>query len=102
MATGQVKIKVYLLNIYIYIYIIKYVILLTYHIYLFSYSVAAVLAFLLVVGIIWLIRRYMARDRGDYETNEAKGAGRFGNADVAVVFGKTGQPTVPNNKEYFI
>ncbi|KAK3105727.1 hypothetical protein FSP39_004342 [Pinctada imbricata] len=59
------------------------------------------LFFLLLVALIALGVFY-CRQKGDYETKEAKGADLADNADVAVVFNQTGVPDITKRQEWFM
>ena len=58
------------------------------------------ICFIIVIVIIGLI--FYCRDKGDYETKEAKGADIAENADVAVVFNQTGVPDIAKRQEFFM
>ena len=49
-----------------------------------------------------LLRKYFTKQQGVYQTNEAKGAEKYDNADTAVRMCQTGQPEIPQKEEYFI
>ena len=38
-----------------------------------------------------LLKEYLTKQRGEYQTNEARDMSRFDNADAAVTMSKTGQ-----------
>lgn len=60
-------------------------------------GVVAVLVFAVIV-LLFLIGRYIARHKGSYDTNEAKGAEDAPDADTAV----QQQPQVEKKKEWYI
>ena len=49
-----------------------------------------------------LLKEYLTKQRGEYQTNEAKDMSRYDNADTAVTMSKTGQPEISQKKEWFI
>ena len=57
---------------------------------------------LLLIGLACFLGRYFPRDKGVYETNEAKDAQLFDDADYAIAASKTGQPDVQKKKEWYI
>ena len=60
-------------------------------------------AVLMVVAMLGcLLKEYLTKQRGEYETNEAKDMSRYDNADTAVTMSKTGQPEISQKKEWFI
>ena len=61
-----------------------------------------VVVILLVAGAAILLGRYMSREKGAYETHEAKDAQYFDNADTALAAGATGQPEPSKKKEWYI
>lgn len=63
-------------------------------------GVIGAICFIIVLVIIGLI--FYCRDKGDYETKEAKGADIAENADVAVVFNQTGVPDITKRQEFFM
>lgn len=63
-------------------------------------GVIGAICFIIVIVIIGLI--FYCRDKGDYETKEAKGADIAENADVAVVFNQTGVPDITKRQEFFM
>lgn len=67
--------------------------------FLFTGVIGAI-CFIIVLVIIGLI--FYCRDKGDYETKEAKGADIAENADVAVVFNQTGVPDITKRQEFFM
>lgn len=70
-----------------------------YELFLFTGVIGAI-CFIIVLVIIGLI--FYCRDKGDYETKEAKGADIAENADVAVVFNQTGVPDITKRQEFFM
>ena len=57
---------------------------------------------LLVVSIGGCVIRSHLKQQGEYQTNEAKDAKLYDNADSAVLMAKTGQPQIDQKKEWFI
>ncbi|CAL8092395.1 unnamed protein product [Calicophoron daubneyi] len=55
----------------------------------------------LTVAVLVILCRHYTIERGNYETREAKGASHVKNADMAIQFGKTGQPEV-QGKEWWL
>ena len=69
--------------------------------WLISGILAAVL--LLLIGLGFVLGRYLYRHQGgEYQTNEAKDAQLFDDADYAVAASKTGQPDFKKSKEWYI
>ena len=62
-------------------------------------SVAA--AFLIFIIILLVFFIYF-RQKGDYETKEAKGQENADNPDAAIVFCQTGVPDIPKRQEWFM
>ncbi|KAF5403241.1 Neurexin-4 [Paragonimus heterotremus] len=62
--------------------------------------VTGLLLILTVVALV-LFCRHFTIERGDYETKEAKDASRVKTADMAIQFGRTGQPEV-DGKEWWL
>ena len=67
---------------------------------IFILGLAASLCFVVTIGMC-VIRSYL-KQQGEYQTNEAKDARRYDNADAAVLMAKNGQPPVQDKKEYFM
>ncbi|XP_062588516.1 neurexin-4-like [Saccostrea cucullata] len=63
-------------------------------------GVVGAICFLILIVIVGLL--FYCRDKGDYETKEAKGADIAENADVAVVFNQTGVPDITKRQEFFM
>lgn len=57
--------------------------------------------FLLILIIVLYIICYHTRQKGDYETKEAKGADLADNPDMAVMYNQDGHP-IPKRKEWFV
>jgi hypothetical protein len=57
---------------------------------------------LLLIGLACFLGRYFPREKGAYETNEAKDANLFDEPDYAIAAGKTGQPEIQKKKEWYI
>ncbi|CAH8438063.1 unnamed protein product [Heterobilharzia americana] len=62
--------------------------------------VSGVILILSIIALV-LFCRHFTFERGDYNTREAKGARRMKTADMAIQFGRTGQPEV-QGKEWWI
>lgn len=67
--------------------------------YFITVSVAA--AFLIFIIILLIFFIYF-RQKGDYETKEAKGQENADNPDAAIVFCQTGVPDIPKRQEWFM
>ena len=66
----------------------------------FSATCGAVLIVVAMLGC--LLKEYLTKQRGEYQTNEDKDMSRYDNADTAVTMSKTGQPEISQKKEWFI
>lgn len=55
---------------------------------------------LLIIIIIFFTCRYFSKNKGEYLTNEAKGAENYDDANNALVQGRTGQPDISQKEEY--
>ncbi|KAA0186846.1 Neurexin 4 [Fasciolopsis buskii] len=62
--------------------------------------ITGLLMILSVVALVFFCRHFTI-DRGDYDTREAKGASHSKTADMAIKFGRTGQPEV-QGKEWWL
>eukprot|EP00106_Octopus_bimaculoides_P005183 XP_014772625.1 PREDICTED: glycophorin-C-like [Octopus bimaculoides] len=57
--------------------------------------------FLLILIIVLYIICYHTRQKGDYETKEAKGADLADNPDMAIMYNQEGLP-IPKRQEWFV
>jgi len=67
----------------------------------FSISVTVAAAFLIFIIILLVFFIYF-REKGDYETKEAKGQENADNPDAAIVFCSTGVPDINKRQEWFM
>jgi len=56
----------------------------------------------IVIIILAIIAFIYFRQKGDYETKEAKGQDLADNPDTAVVYNQTGVPEITKRREWFI
>lgn len=67
----------------------------------YSFFSVVLSLFLLILIIVLYIICYHTRQKGDYETKEAKGADLADNPDMAVMYNQDGHP-IPKRKEWFV
>ncbi|ESO94302.1 hypothetical protein LOTGIDRAFT_118711, partial [Lottia gigantea] len=63
---------------------------------------SAILAIVFLCSIIFLVFLFRRRDKGDYDTQEAKGADVADNQDAAVMYNETGIGEIAKRQEWFM